>query len=123
MACKIHNVMKHFACSNPITGYLKLMDVWQIVSQSVPFLNIIFRSLAHYLKQRDSAVRIQVGTKLFMHSSDKDAITNDNNEKLQIIIKSLTTYLIPVCYLIFLIGFFSYGIWENSKNANNLLNQ
>ena len=111
-----------FRCRNPITVYLKLMDIWQVVSQSVPFLNIIFRTLAYYLKQRDSALRIQVGTKLFMHSTEENEIANGKKERLQIIIKSLTTYLIPVCYLIFLIGFFSYGIWENSRHAKHLLN-
>ena len=114
-----------FCFRNPITVYLKLMDIWQVVSQSVPFLNIIFRTLAYYLKQRDSALRIQVGTgtKLFMHSTEENEIANGKKERLQIIIKSLTTYLIPVCYLIFLIGFFSYGIWENSRHAKHLMNQ
>ena len=107
---------------NPITGYLKLMDIWHLVSQSVPFFHIIFHSLAYYIQRKESAFKIQVGTKLLTHHSDKNIMTIGKNEVFQMLIRLLTTYVIPTFYLIFLAGFFSYGIWENSSDPMNTSN-
>ena len=104
----------------PINGYQKLMGIWHPVSQSMPFFHIIFHSLDHYIQQKESALKIQVGTRLLNHHSDKNIIKIGKNEVFQISIRLLTTYVIPTCYLIFLAGFFSYGLWENSLHTMNL---
>ena len=96
------------------------MDLWHLVSQSVPFFNIMFHSLAYYIQRKESTLKIQVGTKLVSHHPEKNVKKNGNSEIIQIAIKVITTYVIPTCYLIFLAGFFSYGLWENSLHTMNL---
>ena len=89
------------------------MDVWQIVAQSVPFLNIVLHSFLHYLKQRDLAVKINVDMH-HMEPNDEKENAGSRSEQLQKAIRFITSYLIPFGYLMFLIGFFTYGLWENS---------
>ena len=99
----------------PKTGYTKMMDIWTILSLSLPFAIIILQSIIYILKQKCSNSNIIHGMDMrlkkvdnLMH--DHKGIVKNKYQKISKIVEDIATYGLPFSYALFLICFFSYGI-------------
>ena len=92
-----------------------MMDIWTILSLSLPFAIIILQSIIYILKQKCSNSNIIHGMDMrlkkvdnLMH--DHKGIVKNKYQKISKIVEDIATYGLPFSYALFLICFFSYGI-------------
>ena len=99
-------------CSVPNTGYIKLIDIWKIVSMLLPFSLLILHTMIDSLSAKNK--RFNLIIKPINKVSDADIKQMLVNEKLLKVINGITIYGIPVSYCIFICVFFIYGVYHQS---------
>ena len=75
----------------PRTGYMKLIDIWQLASLTLPFAFVILHTLMENFKQ-----------KRLNGSLNNEA----KYDRLLKFIRFSTTYGVTFAYILFIIGFF-----------------
>ena len=113
----------------PKTGYIKMMDIWQIGSLILPFLEVVLHISVHSLKHKpkkkslfEEPVNFKLNKKnitLVKSINNKESQLNDEEEddydeegiKMLKVIKIFSTYILTFCYILFIFAFFCIGLW------------
>ena len=86
----------------PQTSYVKIMDVWMIFVHFIPFINIIMHGYLETLR-----------THLKTGIMDPDKTNLREIERKVLIFEKIQQQGLPIICLLFIVGFFSYGILSN----------
>ena len=85
------------------------MDIWQIVSMVLPFSFVILQTIIDSLSRK--AKTLYVNVKPINKVGAETEKQLQRNEDLLRFLKALTNCGIPLCYGLFVVCFFMYGIW------------
>ena len=107
-----------------------MMDIWQIGSLILPFLEVVLHISVHSLKHKpkkksllEEPVNFKLNKKnitLVKSINNKESQINDEEEydydeeegiKMLKVIKIFSTYILTFCYILFIFAFFCIGLW------------
>ena len=111
----------------PKTGYIKMMDIWQIGSLILPFLEVVLHISVHSLKHKqkntnslveDEPVNFKLNKKNItlvksIKNKESQIIEDEFDEGIRMlkVIKIFSTYVLTFCYILFIFAFFCIGLW------------
>ena len=110
----------------PKTGYIKMMDIWQIGSLILPFLEVVLHISVHSLKHKqknnslleDEPVNFKLNKKNItlvksIKNKESQIIEDEFDEGIKMlkVIKIFSTYVLTFCYILFIFAFFCIGLW------------
>ena len=85
------------------------MDIWQIVSMVLPFSFVILQTMIDSLSRKAKPLYVNVKP-INKVGAETEKQLQRNEDKLKFL-KALTNCGIPLCYGLFVVCFFIYGIW------------
>ena len=102
-----------------------MMDIWQIGSLILPFLEVVLHISVHSLKhkpKKKSLMEEPVNFKLnkknitlvkSIKNKESQIIEDEFDEGIKMlkVIKIFSTYVLTFCYILFIFAFFCIGLW------------
>ena len=88
-----------------------MMDIWMIASLSLPFLEVILHTIIDRLQCKS---KIKITTIKIKPIHPGDSLNMDyekQNQNVLTVAKFFAVYGLTFCYILFLILFFSIGLW------------
>ena len=91
--------------SLPTTSYVKMIDIWFIVTFMMPFLEITVQTLLSIMSNDEEKDDVQV----FLNKALNEALRNERRERMTKMLKAMAQIVLPGFYILFSTIFFFIG--------------